>query len=151
MSDIIQTEVLFSPTEPWVIRTGANVEFSVKLYDSITHSSEWYAVHDEGYTVLNVPCKGSVNAIICPDGPSMIRMFATTGGWSPVPIMGPIRADHSGSSDSSEDSEDKHPDSKRQIQKVAKNAEDLFWFIRMGRRSRLRLLSLATTWRCLVA
>jgi len=151
MSEITQTEVLFSPTEPWVIRTGANVEFPVKLYVSNTQSSACHEAHDDLGTTLNVPCKGSVNAIICPDGPSMIRMFATTGGWSPVPIMGPTRADHSGSSDSSEVSEDKHPDSKRQMQKVAKNAEDLFWTIRMGRRRRLCLLSLATALRRLVA
>ena len=63
--------------------------------------------------------------------------------------MGLIRAIHS--SGSSEVSEDKHPDRKRQMQKVAKNVGVLFWFIRMFRRRCLRLLSLVTTKAHLVA
>ena len=78
-------------------------------------------------------------------------MLATTGGCSSSPIMGLIRAVHSDSSGSSEVSEDKHPDSKRQRQKTAKKMEEEVLFLRMGKRRWLCLLSLATTLVHLVA
>ena len=73
----------------------------------------------------------------------MMPMFATTGVGSTTPNrIGVIVAFHPGSSSgSSEVSEAKHPDRKRQRQMIANDV----LLLRMGRRSGLGLLSLATT------